>query len=185
MAEQANEEKPVTDSPEQGTPPAKVKEPADKESEKAPETDEASELEKKKEALEAEVQGLEGTVGSLKEDIVRKRQERRSDEQPIDEEALIARLQPALEEKLQEQIKPVLEENEKLRKGMLESSEKELKAKKTALDSLNARIASATASRSASVDTEHPEEVILSDAEKDVVQAVGLKDPRRMKDSEV
>ena len=160
-------------SDDAGTPPAK--------------TQEELELEAKKAELEAQVLGLEGTVESLKDDIVRKRQERRGEEQQpaIDKEAFLAELQPVLEEKLREQIKPVLEENEKLRKAILESNEKELKAKKSALESLNARIASATASRSSAVNDQQPEEVELSADEKKIAQELGLKNPRYMKDVEI
>ena len=148
---------------------------------------EADELEVRKAALEAEVSGLEGTIESLKEDILRKRQERRDDgEQPIDEEALLARLEANLETKVQDQLKPVLEENEKLRKAVLKSNEEALRAKRAALDSLNARIASSTVARSSAVDNQPaPEAVELPADELKIAQELGLKNPRYMKEVEV
>ena len=154
----------------------------------AEKSEEVRQLEVQKAALEDEIQGLEGTVDSLKEDIVRKRQERREtdgEQQPIDKEALLAELTPVLEERFQEQLKPVLEENQKLRKSILESNEKELKAKKAAREALEARIASATASRAPAVETQPQEEVVLSAEEAKVAQELGLKNPRYMKDVEV
>ena len=131
------EKKPVTDDG-QGTPP--VEESA------VVKTEEEIKLEARKAELEEQVSGLEGTVSSLKEDIVRKRQERKDsgeeEQQPlIDKEALLAEL----DEKLDARLQPVLEENEKLRKAVLKSNEAELKANKQALASINARIASVTA----------------------------------------
>src|SRR3990167_3052096 len=85
-------------------------------------SEEEVKLEARKAELEEQVSGLEGTVSSLKEDIVRKRQERKVDEdvQPvIDVEALKAEL----DEKLDARLQPVLEENEKLRKAVLKSNQ--------------------------------------------------------------
>src|SRR3990167_9428075 len=93
-------------------------------------SEEEVKLEARKAELEEQVSGLEGTVSSLKEDIVRKRQERKDtddEQQPvIDKEALLAEL----DEKLNARLQPVLEENEKLRKAVLKSNEESLKAKK-------------------------------------------------------
>src|SRR3990167_1173680 len=89
------ENAPVTET-EQGTPPVKSQEEV--------------ELEAKKAALEEEVRGLEGTVDSLKEDIVRKRQERKADDgdqQPVvDKEALLAELEARQREILTAELKP-------------------------------------------------------------------------------
>src|SRR3990167_4514384 len=64
-------------------------------------SEEEIKLEARKTELEEQVSGLEGTVNSLKEDIVRKRQERKVDDdeeqQPIiDKEALLAELDEKL-----------------------------------------------------------------------------------------
>src|SRR3990167_2366143 len=133
------EKKPVTDDG-QGTPP--VEESA------VVKTEEEIKLEARKAELEEQVSGLEGTVSSLKDDIVRKRQERKGvegeEQQPtLDKEALLA----DLDEKLEARLQPVLKENENLRKAVLKSNEESLKAKKQALNSINARIASVTASK--------------------------------------
>jgi chromosome segregation ATPase len=150
-------------------------------------SEEVMKLEAKKAELEEQVIGLEGTVESLKDDIVRKRQERKGiegeEQQPaFDEEALLAKL----DEKFNSRIQPVLEENEKLRKAVLKSNEAELKAKKQALDSINARIASAAASKaSASINPEGEPEVELDPKEKEIAAELGLKNPRYMKEVEV
>src|SRR3990167_7957448 len=172
------EKKPVTDDG-QGTPP--VEESA------VVKTEEEIKLEARKAELEEQVSGLEGTVSSLKDDIVRKRQERKGvddmDVQPvIDVEALKAEL----DEKLDARLQPVLEENEKLRKAVLKSNEESLKSKKQALDSINARIASVTASKaSQSVSTEAEEEVELDAKEKKLADMFGLKNPRYLKEVEI
>src|SRR3990167_10194453 len=124
-------EKPVTDNG-QGTPP--VEKPAEK-------SEEEVKLEARKAELEEQVSGLEGTVESLKDDIVRKRQERKGvddvDVQPvIDVEALKAEL----DEKLEARLQPVLKENELLRKAVLKSNEESLKSKKQALDRFFVRL---------------------------------------------
>ena len=150
-------------------------------------TEEEIKLEARKAELEEQVSGLEGTVSSLKEDIVRKRQERKGvddvDVQPvIDVEALKAEL----DEKLDARLQPVLEENEKLRKAVLKSNEESLKAKKQALDSINARIASVTSSKtSQGVSQEVKEEVELDAKEKQLAEHFGLKNPRYLKEVEV
>ena len=172
------EKKPVTDDG-QGTPP--VEESA------VVKTEEEIKLEARKAELEEQVSGLEGTVSSLKEDIVRKRQERKGveeeEQQPvIDKEALLAEL----DEKLEARLQPVLKENENLRKAVLKSNEESLKAKKQALDSINARIASVTASKtSQGVNQEAKEEVELSPKDKQIAEHFGLKNPRYLKDVEV
>ena len=149
-------------------------------------TEEEIKLEAKKAELEEQVRGLEGTVYSLKDDIVRKRQERKGiddEQQPvIDEEALLAKL----EEKLDARIQPVLKENEVLRKAVLKANEDSLKAKKAQLDSINARIASATAPKaSVNQPPESEPEVELSDKEAKIAKELGLKNPRYMKEVEV
>lgn len=148
-------------------------------------SEEATKLEARKAELEEQVRGLEGTVDSLKEDIVRKRQERKGveeEQQPFDKEALLAEL----EEKVQAKLQPVLEENEKLRKAVLKSNEEALKAKKAQLDSINARIASATAPKSSVSSVPEPEpEVELPPKEAAIAKELGLKNPRYMKEVEV
>src|SRR3990167_5362779 len=150
-------------------------------------SEEEVKLEARKAELEEQVSGLEGTVSSLKEDIVRKRQERKGvddvDVQPvIDVEALKAEL----DEKLEARLQPVLKENELLRKAVLKSNEESLKSKKQALDSINARIASVTASKtSQGVNQEAKEEVELSPKDKQIAEHFGLKNPRYLKDVEV
>lgn len=150
-------------------------------------SEEAVKLEAKKAELEEQVRGLEGTVDSLKDDIVRKRQERKGGEeqeqQPVfDKEALLAEL----EERQNAILQPVLEENEKLRKAILRSNEDALKAKKQALESINARIASATAANpSNQVPDKVEDKVELDKPEAEVAQMVGLKNPRYMKEVEV
>ena len=172
------EKKPVTDDG-QGTPP--VEESA------VVKTEEEIKLEARKAELEEQVSGLEGTVSSLKEDIVRKRQERKGvddveQQSVIDKEALLAEL----DEKLDARLQPVLKENENLRKAVLKSNEESLKAKKQALDSINARIASVTASKtSQGVNQEAKEEVELSPKDKQIAEHFGLKNPRYLKDVEV
>ena len=149
-------------------------------------SEEATKLEAKKAELEEQVRGLEGTISSLKEDIVRKRQERKGvedEQQPVfDKEALLAEL----EERNKALLEPVLKENENLRKAVLASNEDALKAKKLALDSINARIASATSSRSsASQDLKKEEEVELPEADLKLAREMGLKNLRYMRDVEV
>src|SRR3990167_7226313 len=134
----------------------------------AEKSEEEMKLEARKAELEEQVSGLEGTVSSLKEDIVRKRQERKGvneeEQQPlIDKEALLAEL----DEKLEARLQPVLKENEVLRKAVLKSNEDALKSKKQALDSINARIASATAAKpSANNDLNKEPEVELPEADQ-------------------
>ena len=150
-------------------------------------TEEEIKLEAKKAELEEQIRGLEGTATSLKEDIVRKRQERKGvddvEQQPvIDEEALLAKL----EERNKALLEPVLKENENLRKAVLKSTEDALKAKKQALDSITARIASGTAPKtSQGVNQEVKEEVELSPQEKQIAEKFGLKNPRYLKEVEV
>src|SRR3990167_376028 len=103
-------EKPVTDDG-QGTPP--VEKPADIKSE------EEVKLEARKAELEEQVSGLEGTVSSLKDDIVRKRQERKGvDDEEVQPVIDVEALKAELDEKLDARLQPVLEENEKLRKAI-------------------------------------------------------------------
>ena len=178
MSEKDNVEKGESVETPQGTPPAKETTPE--------QSEEVTKLEAKKAELEEQVSGLEGTVNSLKEDIVRKRQERKGvddEQQPvIDEEALLAKL----DSKLEERIQPVLKENEILRKAVLKSNEESLKAKKQALDSINARIASATSSRpSASQDLKKEDEVELPAEDLKLAKELGLENLRYMKDVEV
>ena len=150
-------------------------------------SEEEIKLEARKAELEEQVSGLEGTVSSLKEDIVRKRQERKGvegeEQQPsIDKEALLAEL----DEKLDARLQPVLEENEKLRKAVLKSNEAELKAKNQALASINARIASVTASKtSQGVSHEDSPTVELDAKEKKLAEQFGLKNPRYLKEVEI
>lgn len=150
-------------------------------------SEEEIKLEAKKAELEEQVSGLEGTINSLKEDIVRKRQERKGvDEEeqqpPFDEEALLAKL----DERVEARVQPVLKENEVLRKAVLKSNEEALKAKKAQLDSINARIASATAPKiSVNQPPDSEPEVELSDQEAKIAKELGLKNPRYMKDVEV
>lgn len=149
-------------------------------------SEEALKLEARKAELEEQVKGLEGTVSSLKEDIVRKRQERRvedEEQQPVfDKEALLAEL----EQKFEAKLKPVLEENEKLQKAVLKSNEDALKAKKAQLESINARIASATSSRSSVSQESKQEEVVeLPEADLKLAKELGLQNLRYMRDVEV
>ena len=169
-------EKPVTDDG-QGTPP--VEKPAEK-------SEEEVKLEAKKAELEEQVSGLEGTVESLKEDIVRKRQERKGVDDELQPVIDVEALKAELDEKLDARLQPILEENEKLRKAVLKSNEESLKSKKQALDSINARIASVTASKaSQSVSKEAEEEVELDAKEKQLAERFGLKNPRYLKEVEV
>lgn len=164
----------ITDSPN-GSSPSKEK------------SEEEVQLEAKKAQLEEEVRGLEGTINSLKDDIVRKRQERKgveSEEQQtaFDKEALLAEL----EERNKAILQPFMEENEKLRQAVLKSNEETLKAKKAALDSINARMASATAAKPSSAEAPEKEpEVELDSRETEVAKLVGLENPRYMKEVEV
>ena len=150
-------------------------------------SEEEVKLEAKKAELEEQVRGLEGTVDSLKEDIVRKREERKvvegEEQQPaIDKEALLAEM----EERTNAQLQPVLKENETLRKAVLKSNEEALKAKKAQLDSINARIASAsTPKTSVNQPPEAEPAVELSADEARIAQELGLKNPRYMKEVEV
>src|SRR3990167_434428 len=150
-------------------------------------SEEEVKLEARKAELEEQVSGLEGTVSSLKEDIVRKRQERKGaddeEQQPvIDREALLAEM----DERVNTQLQPVLKENELLRKAVLKSNEESLKAKKQALDSINARIASVTASKtSQGVNHEAKDEVELSPKDKQIADHFGLKNPRYLQEVEI
>src|SRR3990167_3592131 len=179
MPDNGNEvKKPVTDDG-QGTPP--IEESA------VVKTEEEIKLEAKKAELEEQISGLSGTIESLKEDIVRKRQERKGvDEEeqqpPFDKEALLAEL----EERNKALLEPVLKENENLRKAVLKTTEEALKAKKQALDSITARIASGTAPKtSQGVNQEAKEEVELSPKDKQLAEHFGLKNPRYLKEVEV
>ena len=150
-------------------------------------SEEEIKLEAKKAELEEQIRGLEGTASSLKEDIVRTRQERKEvkneEQQPqIDEEALLAKL----EERNKALLEPVLKENENLRKAVLKSTEEALKAKRQALDSITARMSSATAPKtSQGVSLEAKEEVELSPKDKQIAEKFGLKNPRYLRDVEV
>ena len=149
-------------------------------------SEEEVKLEAKKAELEEQVSGLEGTVESLKEDIVRKRQERKGVDDELQPVIDVEALKAELDEKLDARLQPVLEENEKLRKAVLKSNEESLKAKKQALDSINARIASVTASKtSQGVNLEAKEEVELSPKDKQIAEQFGLKNPRYLRDVEV
>ena len=179
MPDNGNEvKKPVTDDG-QGTPP--IEESA------VVKTEEEIKLEAKKAELEEQISGLSGTIESLKEDIVRKRQERKGvDEEeqqpPFDKEALLAEL----EERNKALLEPVLKENENLRKAVLKSTESELKAKKQALDSITARIASGTAPKnSQGVSSPEQPAVELDAKEKKLAEQFGLKNPRYLKEVEV
>ena len=179
MPEDGNEVKVESVETTQSTPSA---------NETAPEkSEEEIKLEAKKAELEEQIRGLEGTATSLKEDIVRKRQERKGvegEEQqpPIDKEALLAEL----EERNKALLEPVLKENENLRKAVLKSTEEALKAKKQALDSITARMSSVTAPRSSQgVNQEVKEEVELSPKDKQLAEQFGLKNPRYLKEVEV
>ena len=180
-------EKPIVETPEKENVEVLETTPGTPQEKATPEkSEETIKLEARKVELEEQVRGLEGTVDSLKEDIVRKRQERKGGEeqeqQPVfDKEALLAEL----EERQNAQLKPVLEENEKLRKAVLKSNEESLKAKKQALDSINARIASVTSSKPSVGSPEAEETVELNAKEKEIAAIVGLKNPRYMKEVEV
>ena len=179
MPEDGNEVKVESVETTQSTPSA---------NETAPEkSEEEIKLEAKKAELEEQIRGLEGTASSLKEDIVRTRQERKEvkneEQQPqIDEEALLAKL----EERNKALLEPVLKENENLRKAVLKSTEEALKAKRQALDSITARMSSATAPKtSQGVSLEAKEEVELSPKDKQIAEKFGLKNPRYLRDVEV
>src|SRR3990167_4271562 len=149
-------------------------------------SEEEVKLEARKAELEEQVSGLEGTVSSLKEDIVRKRQERKGVDEEVQPVIDVEALKAELDEKLDARLQPVLEENEKLRKAVLKSNEESLKSKKQALDSINARIASVTASKtSQGVSTEAEEPVELDAKEKQLASMFGLKNPRYLKEVEV
>lgn len=181
-------EKPIVETPEKENVEVLEPTPGTPQEKTTPEkSEEEIKLEARKAELEEQVSGLEGTIGSLKEDIVRKRQERKGvDEEeqqpPFDKEALLAEL----EERNKALLEPVLKENENLRKAVLKSNEESLKAKKQALDSINARIASVTASKtSQGVPKEIEETVELDSKEKQIADMLGLKNPRYMKEVEV
>ena len=149
-------------------------------------SEEEVKLEAKKAELEEQVSGLEGTVESLKEDIVRKRQERKGVDDELQPVIDVEALKAELDEKLDARLQPILEENEKLRKAVLKSNEESLKSKKQALDSINARIASVTASKtSQGVSKEAEEEVELDAKEKQLAERFGIKNPRYLKEVEV
>src|SRR3990167_9109406 len=99
MSEQDIVEKKTVTDDGQGTPP--VEESA------VQKTEEEIKLEARKAELEEQVSGLEGTINSLKDDIVRKRQERKDIngeevQHIIDIEALKAELDEKLEAKIQQ-----------------------------------------------------------------------------------
>ena len=141
-------------------------------------------LEDQKAKLEEEIKGIEGTKASLLEDVTRIRQEKREakEETPIDEEAILAKLSPLLDQKVEEKVKPLAQENALLKEHLIKANEETLKAKKAALDSLNARIASSTAARPSAV-PDHEEEVELSSDEKAIAQELGIKNPRYLKEN--
>lgn len=145
------------------------------------ESEEATKLEAEKAELEDQVRGLKGTIESL-----RKQGRKGVEQETVDVEAIKAELESSFETKLKENIKPVIEENEKLRKSLIEANDKELKAKKAALDSINARMASASGSKGqSSSDSIVENEVELSNDEREIAKQVGLTNPRYLKDVEV
>lgn len=160
---------------EQGTPPV--------------ESEEVKELLAQKVKLEEEIKGFEGTKQSLIDDIVRKRQERKAtlpDPEPLDEEALWDRFSPRIEEKLQSTVKPLNDENTLLRQQLALQQEEAIKAKKAHVESINARIASATAARPSASQPDHTEpNVELSAGEAKIAKELGLKNLRYMKETEV
>jgi len=174
MAENAtNEEKneTVTET-EQGTPLV--------------ESEEVTRLEAEKARLEEEIKGIEGTRKSILDDVARARQERkeaRGGEEPIDVESIKKELSEELSNKLTAQL---AEQNAKHLKQQAELQTELIKAKKTTLDSINARMASVSGSKGqASSDSIVENEVELSNDEREIAKEVGLNNPRYLKDVEV
>lgn len=142
-------------------------------------------LEDQKAKLEEEIKGIEGTKASLLEDVTRIRQEKREvkEETPIDEEAILAKLSPLLDQKVEEKVKPLAQENALLKEHLIKANEETLKAKKAALDSLNARIASSTAAKPSASAPDHEPEIELPPDEAQMAKELGIKNPRYMRES--
>lgn len=145
-------------------------------------SEEAVRLEAQKAQLEAEIEGLEGTKQSLLDDVVRTRKEKRDAiEQPpqVDIEAMKTEIEESVLGKVSEDI-AVLKEQ------LAQSKESEISAKKATIESINARMASASGSSgSSSPDSLVENEVEYSNEEKEVAALVGLQDPRYLKDTEL
>lgn len=74
-----------------------------------------------------------------------------------------------------------------LREELVKSKDSEIKAKKAVVDSINARMASASGSSgpSASDPLTQNNEVELSDDEKKIIAELGITDPRYLKETEL
>lgn len=157
-----------------------VKDPADEKSE------EVSELEAKKAQLEAEiaelepkVEGLEGARKAKLDELERVRKEKAEAEgqSVIDLEAT----KKEITESVLGQVKPVIDN---LNSELAKAKAAELSAKKQALDSINARMASASGSSGqSSPDSLVENEVELSNDEKEILKEFDIKDPRYIKEA--
>ncbi len=172
MAE-ITEEKNKTQVNLEGTPP--------------PTPEEVAQLSATKVKLESEISGLEGTKNSILEDIERVYADpagfpgpvETPPAPPVDVEALKAELTGNFKNQLAEAITPILENNAKITQELIDS-------KKIIVDGITARMASASGSKGpASPESTTDDTVELSDGEKQIIQELGIKNPRYLKDADV
>jgi chromosome segregation ATPase len=154
------------------------------------ESEEASELEAQKVRLEEEVaslqertDGLKGTLDSILEDVERARQARREAKgeeiPPVDPEILKKEIEESVLAKVSAREAEALKQQVKLQNELIAS-------KKVIIESINARMASASGSTGQPSSNSIVEnEVELSSDEKEIAKEVGLKNPRYLKDVEV
>ena len=149
----------------------------------AVQAEEAKQLEAQKIKLEEEIRGLEGTKASLLDDVVRTRKEKKDvvEDQPpqVDVEAIKKEVEESILGKVSEQIVGLKDE-------LVKAKDSEIASKKALVESINARMASATGSRSPASNAQpNVDEVELTGDEKKIAQELGLKNPRYLKDVEV
>jgi len=165
-------------------------EPTDAQNTSSPSVDkseEATNLEAEKKKLEDEINGLEGTRKSILDDVARIRQERKEAKGEVEPVIDVESMKRELSEELSNKLKAELaEQNAKFLKQQADLQNELIKAKKATLDSINARMASASGSKGqASSDSIVENEVELSNDEKKMAEDLKLKNPRYLKNVEV
>jgi hypothetical protein len=140
-------------------------------------SEDVTQLEAQKAKLEAEIAGLEGAKSAKISELERARKEKAEAKDQIDPEAIKSEVKASV----LDEVKPIIDN---LQTEIQKAKANELAAKKQALESINARMASASGSKGqASPDSIVENEVELSKDEKEMASIVGLQNPRYLKEA--
>jgi len=172
----------VTES-SQGNPPVESEEASELEAQKVRLEEEVASLQERTDGLKGKIKGVQGTLDSILEDVERARQARREAKgeeiPPVDPEILKKEIEESVLAKVSAREAEALKQQVKLQNELIAS-------KKVIIESINARMASASGSTGQPSSNSIVEnEVELSSDEKEIAKEVGLKNPRYLKDVEV